>query len=151
MAGTTGTRTESARRGKERLPDCIRRQPAAREAGRARRGGARRTVGPALRQAELCRCGPLAETARTAMAAGSAPGWAVGALGVVCLFLKLGEWRPPPGAHGDREREVSVAPGLRARWTSAAQGGCKLGWRRWRGARARDLVVSSTNHRRVIS
>ncbi|XP_061024419.1 lymphocyte function-associated antigen 3 [Dama dama] len=89
MAGTTGTRTESARRGKERLPDCIRCQPAAREAGRARRGGARRTVGPALRQAELCRCGPLAETARTAMAAGSAPGWAVGTLGVVCLFLKL--------------------------------------------------------------
>ncbi|XP_065758379.1 lymphocyte function-associated antigen 3 [Muntiacus reevesi] len=88
-AGTTGTRTESARRGKERLPDCIRCQPAAREAGRARRGGARRSVGPALRQAELCRCGPLAETAQIAMAAGSAPGWTVGVLGVVCLFLKL--------------------------------------------------------------
>ncbi|KAJ8784756.1 hypothetical protein J1605_008107 [Eschrichtius robustus] len=49
------------------------------------------------------------------MAAGSAPGWAVGALGVVCLLLRLGEWRPPPGARGDRQRGVSVAPGLRGR------------------------------------
>lgn len=106
MAGTTGTRTESARRGKDRRPDCIRCQPAARQAGRGgagreRRGGARE-AGLALRQTELCGCEPLAETARTAMAAGSAPGWALGVLGVVYLFLKLGEWRLPPGAHRDR-------------------------------------------------
>ncbi|XP_002686171.4 lymphocyte function-associated antigen 3 isoform X3 [Bos taurus] len=101
MAGTTGTRTESARRGKDRRPDCIRCQPAARQAGRGgarrgarggagreRRGGARE-AGLALRQTELCGCEPLAETARTAMAAGSAPGWALGVLGVVYLFLKL--------------------------------------------------------------
>lgn len=72
----------------------------AREAGR----GAGCAVGLALpqAQAELCGCDPLAETAWTAMAAGSAPGCALGALGLVCLFLKLGEWRPPPGAHRDR-------------------------------------------------
>ena len=52
-------------------------------------------MGLALRHAELCGCDPLAETARTAMAAGSAHGWALGVLGVVYLFLKLGEWRPP--------------------------------------------------------
>ncbi|XP_007452701.1 PREDICTED: lymphocyte function-associated antigen 3 [Lipotes vexillifer] len=44
-----------------------------------------------------------------------AAGWVVGALGVVCLLLRLGEWRPPPGARGDRQRGVSVAPGLRGR------------------------------------
>lgn len=86
-------------------------------AWRDARGGAHRGAGSlSVPQAEATPGWvPVAEAGPSAMAAGSAAGWAVGALGVVCLLLRLGEWRPPPGARGDRQRGVSVAPGLQGR------------------------------------
>uniref|UniRef100_A0A6J3RW83 Lymphocyte function-associated antigen 3 n=2 Tax=Tursiops truncatus TaxID=9739 RepID=A0A6J3RW83_TURTR len=60
-------------------------------AWRDARGGAHRGAGSlSVRQAEATPGWvPVAEAGPSAMAAGSAAGWAVGALGVVCLLLRL--------------------------------------------------------------